>query len=177
MPTLRQPGRLKELLNYRLQRLYSASGAPIVRLLEGRFGITRREWRLISTLAERGATSPSELALEMQLDRARTSRAIGALVDKGLLLRQARPGDARRAEVALTPAGRTLFDTVFPQVAAINVQQVAVLDDDELDRLDGLLRRLTDQALQLNHSLVRDAKADRRAGGSRRIRRPADEED
>ena len=63
MRSLRHPARLDELLNYRLQRLHAASGAPVVRLLEGRFGITRREWRLLGTLADRGPTSPSQLAL------------------------------------------------------------------------------------------------------------------
>jgi hypothetical protein len=53
--SLRQPRQLDELLNYRLLRLFAVSGAPVVRLLEGRYGISRREWRLIALLAARGA--------------------------------------------------------------------------------------------------------------------------
>ena len=71
-------------------------------------------------MAARGELSPSALADEAQLDRPRTSRAIGALVAKGLLVRVPLPGDARQARVALTAAGRQLHDEVFPQVAAIN---------------------------------------------------------
>lgn len=177
MRSLRHPARLDELLNYRLQRLHAASGAPVVRLLEGRFGITRREWRLLGTLADRGPTSPSQLALDLQLDRARTSRAIGLLQQRGLLHRQTQRGDARRAEVALTPEGQRLFDMVFPLVADIHTQIVSVLDDDALEQLDRILRLLNDRARQLNQSLVRDAKADRRAGGSRRVRPPVGDDD
>lgn len=176
MSSLRQPRRLDELLNYRLQRLHAISGAPVIRLLEGHFGVTRREWRLLATLAHRGATSPSDLALELHLDRTRTSRAIGALLEKGLLQRQTLPGDGRRAEVQLTEAGNHLVDAAFPQIAAINAQVVAALDDHALEQLDQALQRLTQRALAVNQSQVLDAKADRRAGGSRRVRMAGSDE-
>lgn len=169
--SLRRPTQLNDLLNYRLQRLFAAGGAPVIRLLEGRYGIARREWRLLALLAARGPLSPSALAEQLHLDRPRTSRAIGTLVAKQLLARQPLPGDARRAEVGLTASGQLLFDEVFPQVAAINAQIVAVLDDTTLAVLDEALARLTVHAQALNASLVQDVGADRHAGGSRRLRR------
>lgn len=142
----------------------------MVRLLEGRYGIARREWRLLALLAARGALSPSALAEEAHLDRPRTSRAIGTLVAKGLVERVPQPGDHRRASVALTADGRRLFDEVFPQVAAINAEMVAALDDGLEQALDEALARLTRQAERLNAERVQDVRADRRAGGSRRVR-------
>lgn len=169
--TLDRPGSLDDLLNYRLLKLYSLSGAPVIRLLEGRYGIARREWRLIALLAARGRLSPSALADEAALDRPRTSRAIGTLVAKGLVERVAQPGDHRRAQVALSDSGRALFDEVFPQVAAINVRVVAALDAGTLAALDRALATLTDSAHRVNAEAVQDVRADRRAGGSRRLRR------
>lgn len=163
--SLRQPATLDDLLNYRLMRLFAASGAPVVRLLEGRYGIARREWRL---LAARGALSPSALADEAQLDRPRTSRALGTLITKGLVQREPLPGDHRRAQVKLSGSGRQLVDEVFPQVAAINRQVVAGLDDPTLAALDRALSQLTVAAQRLNHELAQDVRADRRSGGSRR---------
>ena len=168
--SLRHPRSLDDLLNYRLLQLHAFSGAPVVRLLEGRYGIARREWRLIGLLAARGELSPSALADEAQLDRPRTSRAIGALVAKGLLVRVPLPGDARQARVALTAAGRQLHDEVFPQVAAINQAVLRAVDDRAIRQLDQLLTALTAQARALNAELVQDVRADRRAGGSRRVR-------
>ena len=98
---LRQPESLTDLLNYRLARLFALGGAPVIRLLEGRYGIARREWRLLATLAVQGALSPSALAQQMQLDRPRTSRTLASVLAKGLVARVATPGDAQQAVVTL----------------------------------------------------------------------------
>jgi DNA-binding MarR family transcriptional regulator len=172
--SLRQPGVLDELLNYRLLRLQAASGAPVVRLLEGRFGIARREWRLLALLAGAGAMSPSQLAERAHLDRPRTSRAIGSLVKKALVQRAPQPGDARRAHVELSAEGMALYDRVFPLVAALNASVVDALDDATVRVLDEALSKLTERALQVNAEAVRDVQADRRHGGTRRVRPPLD---
>jgi DNA-binding MarR family transcriptional regulator len=155
-------------LNYRLLRLHALSGAPVVRLLEGRYGIARREWRMLGLLASRGSLSPSALADEAQLDRPRTSRALGSLVAKGLVHRQPLPGDHRRAQVALTAAGQVLFETVFPQIAALNADLVATLDADLVDALDRALTQLTAAAHRHNVDRVQDVRADRHAGRRRK---------
>ena len=49
---LAQPAALDDLLLYRLSRLLSVGGSMVIRLCEGRFGITRREWRVIARLAQ-----------------------------------------------------------------------------------------------------------------------------
>jgi len=170
--SLRQPRTLDELLNYRLMRLFAASGAPVVRLLEGRYGIARREWRLLALLSVRGALSPSALAEEAQLDRPRTSRALGTLISKSLVQKEPLAGDHRRAQVQLSAAGQQLVDELFPQVAAINSQVVAGLDDSTLAALDRALSQLTVAAQHLNGELAQDVRADRRAGGSRRWMQP-----
>jgi DNA-binding MarR family transcriptional regulator len=169
---LRQPQRLDDLLNFRLHRLQAVSGAPIVRLLEGRHGITRREWRLLALLADRGPLSPSHLAEQGQLDRARTSRSIGMLVSKQLVQRVALPSDPRRAQVSLTEAGRKLYDEVFPQIAAMNTQLLSVLDEATVEVLATAIERLHTKAQELNLSLAGDIKARRRQGGSRRMLKP-----
>jgi DNA-binding MarR family transcriptional regulator len=168
--SLRDPSSLDELLNYRLLRLYAASTAPVTRLMEGRWGITRREWRLLALMAAHGALSPSALAERANLDRARTSKAITSLVSKRLVGRAAQQGDARRASIVLSESGRRLFDEIFPQVAAINARVMAVIDDTTALALDRALDLLTAHAVQLNRELAQDVHADRQAGGSRRIR-------
>jgi DNA-binding MarR family transcriptional regulator len=166
--TLSAPRNLDDLLNYRLVRLVALSSAPVIRLCEGRFGISRREWRIVALLAAHGPLSPSALAERGDLDRARTSRAITGLVAKKLLARVTQPGDRRRAQVALTDAGRRLYDEVFPAVAEVNRKLVSVLDETMRASFDEALARLTTHAAQLNRELATEVHADRRRGGSRR---------
>ena len=64
-----EPLSVDDLLNYRLSRLLASSGAMVTLLCEGRYGITRREWRMICILAAHGALSPSELAQQAHLER------------------------------------------------------------------------------------------------------------
>ncbi len=168
MTLSRQAVRLDELLNYRLMRLIALSGAPVIRLCEGRHGIARREWRLLAHLAAHGPLSPSALAEQIALDRARTSRAIGSLSAKGLVERVALPGDRRRALVALSDKGRALHAELFPQVAELNRRLLAALDDGLLASLDTALQRLDAQAQQINRSFATEVRADRSRGAGRR---------
>lgn len=140
------PQKLEDLLLYRLSRLSAIAGSAVVRLCEGRYGITRREWRIILQLVESGALQSSELADQVQLDRARTSRAVSSLVAKRLVHREVQPGDRRRVLLTLTDPGRALHASLFPQVVRINLDLLAALSADEVRRFDQNLHQLRAQA-------------------------------
>lgn len=156
---------IDDLLLYRLGRLSSVAGAMVVRLCEGGYGITRREWAVVAQLYENGALPPSALAERMHRDRARTSRVLTALIQKQLILRTVSIHDRRSAWVSLTPAGRQLYEALMPQVQAINSQIVQSLQADEVALFDAALDRLQARA----QSLLRELgpalpKANRRQG-------------
>ena len=127
---------------YRLGRLVSTGGSLVVRLCEGQFGITRREWRLLAQLALKPGLSPTELASLASLDKARTSRALSRLVEKGLLEGRPLPQDGRQAELVLTGAGQALYEQLMPEARRINRELLAPLNPAELAQLDELLNRL-----------------------------------
>jgi DNA-binding MarR family transcriptional regulator len=168
--SLEQPRTVDDLLNYRLSRLFAASGAMVVRLCEGRYGITRREWRLIALLAAHGAMSPSELSDRAHLDRTRTSRLITELVEKRLIYRAQDPEDGRRAEVDLTADGRRVYDELFPQSVRFNGEVLSVLTPAELRAFESALAKLTGNAERIAAANPVREKADRRHGGARRLR-------
>lgn len=154
-----------DLLLYRLSRLLSVAGSTVVRLCEGTYGITRREWRIIGLLHGHEGMTPSALAERVQLDRARTSRTISALVTKKLIERTPAPGDRRGARLALTEAGRRLYEELMPQVVGINNQLLEVLQEEEVQRLDELLNRLHQRSLLLSGALHPELpKANRHLG-------------
>ena len=168
--SLRQPTSLEELLNYRLMRLYAESTGPVTRLMEGRWGISRREWRVLAFLWLHPGSSPSALAEQAQLDRPRTSRALSSLRAKGLVERQMHQGDGRRANVALTLKGETLYGEIFPHIAALNVRLMSSLDEATAEAFDRALEQLTRVAEQTNREVAQDVRADRHGGGARRLR-------
>ena len=161
---LTQPADIDELLLYRLHRLAGVPSRMVVRLCEGKFGITRREWRVLAVLAKSGGLQSSALALDAQLDRARTSRAVTGLVTKGLVSRVTATADRRQVRLSLTESGVALYESMFPHVDAINRAMLAALSEDEIVQLDETLVRLqaTADALVIAMPLL---KADRRWGG------------
>lgn len=167
--SLSKPLTVDDLLNYRLNRLLASSGAMITLLCEGRYGITRREWRMICMLATHGAMSPSELAQRAHLERPRVSRYITDLVKKKLLVRVRVPEDKRRARVEITERGEQLYAELFPQSVELNNMVLKALSPIEAKLFDAALTRLTEVADKLCSTRPIAAKADRQRGGSRRI--------
>lgn len=137
---------MSELFLYRLTRLQAVAVAPVGRLCQARYGISRREWRLIVVLARHGPVLSSELADFAQLDRARTSRIVTALVDLKLIAREVIPSDRRQARVSLTDKGQALYDEFLPVVVELNRQLLLALEPEEIAQLDGLMDRLAERA-------------------------------
>jgi len=167
--SLNAPRTVEDLLNYRLARLMLATSAPGVRLLEGRFGITRRQWGLLGVLAQHGPLSPTELSLHSRLPTSKVSLHIADFVARGLVSREVLPGDRRRARLVLTQAGRQLFESAFPQLAALSVAMLSALSTEEVQTLDSLMRKLGEAAQRFSAQQPVAEKADRRRGGTRRV--------
>ena len=164
------PSSIDDLLLYRLSRLLAVGGARVIRLCEGQLGITWREWRVIASLRPDVSMLSSELARQTQLDRARTSRAITSLGQKGLLTRQGVTSDLRKATVSLTEGGRKIYEDFFPVVASLNARLLQSLSVQELEVLDkALMVAQTEADKMLAEGGL--PKANRRRGG-RPIGRP-----
>lgn len=140
------PHQQADLLLYRLYRIHITSARLVVHMFESEFGITRREWRILSFLAEHEGAMSSQLAEHAMLDRARTSRTLGALASKKLVVRQPRPSDRREVHVFLSDEGRRLYNAIYPRVAAINRELAAGLDGTQRQQLDAMVDALQAQA-------------------------------
>ena len=143
---LLHPQTLDDMLLYVMWQLQACAGSVVVRLCEGEFGITRREWRVLAQLAAHEGVQSSELARHASLDRARTSRALTGRVAKGLVERTPREGDRREVLVHLTAQGRALHAALLPRVAQINRELLSALDEGEVRQLVRFLERLQRQA-------------------------------
>lgn len=169
MSRLKDPREHDDLVNYRLKRALRVGGAPAVRLCEGRYGISRAQWRVIASLVEHGPMSPTGLAARCHLETGRAAVLAAAVVRKGLVRRTRSSEIGRRVELAATEAGQRLYAELFPQLAAINRRLMAVFTDEEAALLDDLLTRLHARALEIEAAGdAVDVRSNRHLGGGRR---------
>ena len=165
---LSRPDGLADMLLYRLNRIRAVGGGVVLRLCEGQFGMTRREWVLLALLRGGGPVSSSGLAARADLDKSATSKAIVKLVAKHLVRRLPRAGDRRYAELELTADGHALFDRMMPLMKDINSRLLDLLSPREVTALDELLDRLLAAAIDLSDAPTPWPSADRRRGRARK---------
>ena len=162
------PRHLADMLMYRLYQAWSQSNPVFVRLCEGRFGITRREWRILACAVEGGIMNSAELAAAAKLDLARTSRTLGALCEKGWLRRLHDSADRRVVRVEATAEGLARYHALLPEVAGLNDLLVQDLSDSEIAVLRDLLGRIEQRGRRMAEGNIVSEKASRREGGTRR---------
>ncbi len=168
---LSRPETLNDLLLYRMGGVSRAVGSLVVRLCEGRYGITRREWGLLGLLAVQDGQTLTELSERARQDKARCSRIVTSLVEKGLVRSEAKPSNRRQLGLWLTPAGRDLHDQLLPQVRALNQELLQPLSEQEVATLDLLLDRLQGQASAMLEKYQEEwPRTQRHRGGSARWR-------
>jgi DNA-binding MarR family transcriptional regulator len=165
---LQHPHCHDDLLNYQLKRLFTLGGAPALRLCEGGYGLTRVQWHLLAKLVEFGSMSASALGRAASMEQAKASRGVTDLVQMGLAQRLPAKG---RSLLTATEQGQDIYAELFPQLVKINRRLVEVLDDAEAELLERTLAKLIERALALyEQGGGVDARANRRQGGSRKVR-------
>lgn len=162
------PPHLADMLMYRLYQAWSQSNPVFVRLCEGRFGITRREWRILACAIEGGIMSSAELAAAAKLDLARTSRTLGALCQKGWLRRLHDSADRRVVRVEATAEGLARYQALLPEVLRLNELLVQDLNEAEVALLRDFLGRIEQRGRRMAEDNIVADKASRREGGTRR---------
>lgn len=162
------PTSLRDMVVFRIYRAWSAANPIFTRLCEGRFNITRREWRILATSVVHGRLSSAALADAAMLDSVRTSRTITALCEKGWLQRQRDTRDARNIYVEASPAGLELYRRIMPIVVELNEQVAQDLDAEELRVLSTALDKIMRRSQSLLQAEVIKDRLHRSQGGTRR---------
>jgi len=141
---------LNDMLDYRLYLLYRDSGWLMERMIQDKFGLNRRRWRIIAALHEshEGATL-SEIAERAELDRAQASRTVGTMCREGWLKRLSNPDNARYAKVIFTDKSRTLYDAILKEWRIANRQLLDALTPAEIDTLDSIFNKLRQRVQDL----------------------------
>lgn len=133
---------LDDFIPYRLSVTSNLVSDSIARTYESLFGLTIPEWRLVAVIAETGGVTQQAIGAKTLMDKVTVSRAAIALVDRGLLARQANPEDRRSHLLELTDAGRDLYAAVAPKALDLESRIFAAFEPAEVVQFIDMLRRI-----------------------------------
>lgn len=147
---------LEEFLPYRLNVLAAVVSNALAGLYERRFGLTIPGWRVIATLGQFDTRTARDIAAHGVMHKSTVSRAVAALVERGLVRRSPNPVDLREDLLALTPEGRAIYEAIAPQALAVEAELAGALSPEEREVLAGLLDRLDERGRSIAKALQRD---------------------
>ncbi len=107
-------------------------------------GLTRTKWVLIATVSQHPGATQREIAEKLQVTDVTAGRLIDQMCADGLLQRRDSPHDRRAYSVVLTPAAQPVVEKLSKAAEAYEAETFANFDEAELDLLNRLLSKLSD---------------------------------
>jgi DNA-binding MarR family transcriptional regulator len=133
---------LDRFLSYRLHQVGKLTDRVSSDAYAAEFGLPVGEARCLAAIGHFDTVSVVELAARANLHNGPASRAAQALVERGLVSKQANEADARGVVLKLTPAGRKLWTRVIELIARRNEEIFGCLSSAERKQLGAMLDRL-----------------------------------
>ena len=127
------------------------------------FGLNLAEYRILTVLVDRKSPSIKDIAAHTQLDKAHVTRALTALIGRGLVTQFVDKQDRRLRVVKLTLAGRAMITATLPIATTRQERLERRLTASELRVLWKALAMLTEESALMLSEVER---------GSRRRRDP-----
>lgn len=142
MPARRATASLDAFLTYRLHQVNKVTDKASVEAYASELELLVGEARCLAAIGNFAPLSVNQLAARANLDKGQASRAAQALVDRGLVVKQASPADARGVLLELTADGRRLWSRAMRLIARRNEEIFGCLSADEQRQLASLLDRV-----------------------------------
>lgn len=149
MPRVPQALDLENFLPYRLSILAQVVSESLHALYADRFRLTVTQWRVMAALGRFAPLTASEVGQRIVMDKVAVSRAVTALLRRGLVERLVDRADRRRASLRLSARGRALHARIVPLALDYEQRLVAALDAPARRRFDALADRLLARAVEL----------------------------
>lgn len=99
-----------------------------------KFHLTVEQFQVLRRI-RRGIASVSAIADDSRTSRSAVSKAVDALVNKGLISRSQDPNDRRNIPLALTAEGARVMNAIFGETESWLAERFASLDEQECARL------------------------------------------
>ena len=118
--------------------------------IEGKFGVTLAEWRVLLTLTSEPGVSAAEITNRWAMEKMAVNRATQRLVDQGFVTRDRDPDDGRSYKLKMTTKGQKLYEKIAPSADKRYSELMAAIDSDEVDAMVRALQKIIRRAEELN---------------------------
>ena len=139
-PRLGESG-LEGFAPYLMNRIMGRYNAAL-RVEMARHGLTTPKMRALAVLSVVQAPLIRELAVYTVTEQSTLSRALDQLANDGLIRREADTSDSRATRIHITPAGRAVFDTLWPHMADAQDALFKGVPEDERRAFTGTLQKI-----------------------------------
>ncbi|MCL7929210.1 MarR family winged helix-turn-helix transcriptional regulator [Halomonas llamarensis] len=122
---------LNQFLPYRLNNLADRISQALETLYAESYALNIAQWRVLAWLSHCDDLTAKKVCAYTNMDKARVSRAIQSLEDRGLIIRTPSQQDQRQHDLQLTDAGQALLNKLVPEAQAWEAQLVETLSVSE----------------------------------------------
>jgi len=133
---------LKKFLPYRLSVLEQRISKTIAQKYTKQFGLSRIEWRVMSTLAMFEGISAKQICQFTRMEKMQVSRAINGLTQKQLINQKVSPNDQRINLLTLTGKGLSIYQLIVPLVVEEEKKIFETFNQKELQQFHQLINKL-----------------------------------
>ena len=127
---------------FRISYLANSLVLPVYDAIRREHGLSRGEYLLLFCLAHIPELTAQDVANMTGRPRNSISRAVHRMLEDGYIDRCPDPDDGRQALLTITPRGRGLHDRIVKWFMASEDAILGVLDRNERETLDRILRKL-----------------------------------
>ena len=150
---------LDGVLTYRISMLELLLSRAIGAAYSDSFGLNTHQWRVLAAVAVWGPIEAVQVSRWATVDKAAVSRAVRALISKGLLRRSLHDRDGRKITLDVTPAGRRTFKAVVHQIRVIQDRLFKHYERQKVREFFSMLRGLEGRLREMQESQHRQRKS------------------
>jgi DNA-binding MarR family transcriptional regulator len=114
------------------------------------FGLSQMEWRILIQLEQFSPSKIAEISARSLLQKPQLSVALPPLIEKGCVVREGDPDDARAPYFAITDKGLSLYRSIMREARKRQRRFEALLDDDRRDCFSAAIDTLVAALVEAN---------------------------
>ena len=137
---------IKESTGYWLRETYNTVSENLQKKFD-QYDVSVAQWPILYSIYDESCNTPAELAEHLNLNRSAITRLLDRLEKKGLVIRVSSTEDKRSVFVELSQSGLSIVQKLAEIARETNNRILSGLSAQEIKTFDGILKKITSNAL------------------------------